>query len=337
MHLTKTKKSPFYQIIYEVDGKRTTISTKTTSKIEATKFFRKFKKEILQPDAKESNKLLSEFFCEYYGYVLASKSLKYSKSVKLSFSQLLNFTGELSLYELNVRMLEQFITESFVRSQSATHLYYRTLKAAFSKAVDWEYLFDNPFKKIKPPKQSRNFPTFITLDEFESIITHTGNEVMTTIFTIAFYTGMRLGELANMKWSWIDFQSKTIKILNHVSFNTKSKQARVIPMHLLVSESLQKMFNNLKPEKDDFVFSKTHKVKFNDDYISKSFKKTVRKANLGDGIHFHTLRHSFASGLVQKGVSLYVIKELLGHQDLKTTQIYSHLEQKHLFEAIFKL
>lgn len=68
--------------------------------------------------------------------------------------------------------------------------------------------------------------------------------------------------------------------------------------------------------------------------ISKQFKKIVRKSNLSDKIHFHTLRHSFASVLAQKGVSLYVIKELLGHEDLATTQIYSHLQQQNLRDAV---
>ncbi len=59
-----------------------------------------------------------------------------------------------------------------------------------------------------------------------------------------------------------------------------------------------------------------------------NLKKSVRAAELNDKIHFHSLRHSFASNLVQKGVSLYVVKELLGHEDIKTTQIYSHFSKK---------
>ena len=60
----------------------------------------------------------------------------------------------------------------------------------------------------------------------------------------------------------------------------------------------------------------------------------LRKAKLNDDIHFHTLRHSFASILVHRGVSLYVVKELLGHEDLSTTQIYSHLQKENLYSAI---
>ncbi len=75
-------------------------------------------------------------------------------------------------------------------------------------------------------------------------------------------------------------------------------------------------------------------IKLNEDYVSKNFKRAVRATGLNNNIHFHTLRHSFASRLAQKGVSLFVIKELLGHEDIKTTQIYSHLQTKNLAEAV---
>ena len=68
--------------------------------------------------------------------------------------------------------------------------------------------------------------------------------------------------------------------------------------------------------------------------MSKQFKKAVRDANLSEEYHFHTLRHSFASILAQRGVSLYVIKELLGHKDFSTTQKYAHLQAGNLAKAV---
>ena len=75
-------------------------------------------------------------------------------------------------------------------------------------------------------------------------------------------------------------------------------------------------------------------IKLNEDYASKKFKVAVREAGLNDNIHFHTLRHSFASRLIQKGASVFVVKELLGHEDIKTTQIYSHLQTQDLIDAV---
>ena len=87
-------------------------------------------------------------------------------------------------------------------------------------------------------------------------------------------------------------------------------------------------------DKNNYVFVRVPGIKLNENFISKQFKKSVRAAGLDDKIHFHTLRHSFASMLVQRGVSLYVVKDLLGHEDLSTTQIYSHLQKQNLMDAV---
>jgi site-specific recombinase XerD len=78
-------------------------------------------------------------------------------------------------------------------------------------------------------------------------------------------------------------------------------------------------------------------MKLNCEFISKQFKKVIRSAELNENIHFHSLRHSFASALVQRNVSLYAVKELLGHENIKTTQIYSHLQKDNLMYAVHSL
>ena len=147
---------------------------------------------------------------------------------------------------------------------------------------------------------------------------------------------MRLGELLNMRSSWIDFTQNIIITKNSTTFTTKSKKERIIPIHPKGLSILLKLNKTqpLDPSEDYFIFSHNQNIKFNEDFISKQFKKAVRAAKLNDQIHLHTLRHSFASNLVQKGASLYVVKELLGHEDIKTTQIYSHLTQSSLSNAV---
>ncbi len=85
---------------------------------------------------------------------------------------------------------------------------------------------------------------------------------------------------------------------------------------------------------NNYIFCRVMGIKLNEDYVSKKFKIAVRDAGINDNIHFHTLRHSFASRLIQKGASLFVVKELLGHEDIKTTQIYSHLQTQNLVDAV---
>jgi site-specific recombinase XerD len=146
---------------------------------------------------------------------------------------------------------------------------------------------------------------------------------------------MRLGEIVNMKWNWMDLDRGIITVLHDQNFANKGKKDRIIPMVNVVKDIfLKQSKDNTNLMTTGYVFIRIPGIKFNEDYISRKFKIAVRKSNLSDKIHFHTLRHSFASNLVQQGVDLYVVKELLGHEDVRTTQIYSHLQSENLFNAI---
>jgi integrase/recombinase XerD len=126
-----------------------------------------------------------------------------------------------------------------------------------------------------------------------------------------------------------------IKVENSNSFTTKNKKERIVPINKTLYNILIKRYPKIIDIKlNDYVFYRVKGISLNSFYVSKSFKKAVRKSGLDERIHFHSLRHSFASGLVQRGVSLYVVKELLGHQDITTTQIYSHIQNENLFDAV---
>ena len=345
MFLTKEKNSPYYQVVYFIHGKRTKKSTRKKTRTEAQKFMIEFAQRLESPNPPSeqlpevsktaSNILISKFRDEYVEYVQDSKSKHYIRSIKLSFKKLIDYAGDISLLELDLKTLDKFISYTYAKAPRAAALYYRTLKAAFSKAVIWEYLSSNPLKKIKAPKNAKKLPIFINEGELLVIIGNTEEQYLKDIFLAAFHTGMRQAELLNMKWNWIDFKNEIITVTNSETFTTKSKRERIIPISSTLKKCLTKRRNvNINTSNHDFVFTKTPGVKINEDYVSKKFKKVVRDLNLNDEIHFHTLRHSFASMLVQKGVSLYVVKELLGHEDLTTTQIYSHLQQQNLRDAV---
>ena len=336
MFISKATKSPFYQLIYEINGKRTSTSTKTKNLQEAYKFMAKFHNEFENQAVHKIKPItLSKFQDEYLEYLRITKSKHYIRSVKTSLKILIEFCGDVYLNCLDARTIDKFTTATFQRTQRGASLYYRTLKAAFSKAVLWNYLSENPFKKIKSPKVSKAFPVFISETELKAILEKTDEEFLKDIFTTAFYTGMRLGELLNMKWSWVDLVQSQITVQCSEHFTTKSKKERIIPFNNNIKIILMRRYPKvINIKNDDYVFSKYQGVKFNENFISKSFKASLRAAKLDEKIHFHTLRHSFASLLVQRGVSLYVVKELLGHESLTTTQIYSHLQQQNLRDAV---
>lgn len=192
----------------------------------------------------------------------------------------------------------------------------------------------NPFTKVKFPKLTKSFPAFISEDELLIILTNTPYQYLKDIFTVGFYTGLRLGELINMHWSWVDFSQNQIIVKCSENFLTKSKKERIVPMSDKVRLIIFNRFNFATHQPNEVVLYRIQGRKLHQETISRQFKQAVRKSYLNEKIHFHSLRHSFASLLAQKGVSLYIIKELLGHEDLATTQIYSHLHKQNLMDAV---
>lgn len=338
-YLIKNGKSPYWQVLCKGD-KITTVSTHTTNKKEAEKFLASYipqseQKSKSEPILKQTSIKLSSFFEEYKTYVSNTYSVKYlKKAVVPSFVSLQKHLLDMPLENISSRNIDQYISSVFSNSKYAASLYYRTLKAAFNKAVVWNYIEVNPFSKIKTPKTPTSLPVFISEAELIQILDKVENQLHKDIFTTAYYTGMRLNELLNMKWDWIDFKLNLIIIKNSDQFLTKTKQERVIPIHPRVEKILKSRSIFNKEKENQFVFYRVPGVKLNGEFISKQFKKGVKAAKLNPKVHFHTLRHSFASTLVQRKVDIYTVQKLLGHNKIQTTQIYSHLQNENLSQAV---
>ncbi len=162
MFLTKDSKSPYYQLIYFVNGKRTKISTRTKDKAAAERFLANFHQ--VRPVRKEAVKdsiTLNDFADKYKAYVKKLYSQKYyEKAVIPSFNRLQSFLPNKEINLICSREVDDFISTTYSKAKYAASLYYRTLKAAFNKAVVWEYINTNPSKKLnhlKLPNHIRFF------------------------------------------------------------------------------------------------------------------------------------------------------------------------------------
>lgn len=335
MYLVKIKRSPYYQIVYKNNqGKMTTKSTNEKRKSDALIYLSEFKSHLFEKN-KVKNILLSEFHKEYMIYIKPKYSIKYVKSIDVAFNQFEKFIGKKYLNEIDHRQSEMFILKQYSKSKFMAAAFYRILKSVFTKAKDWKYISENPFKKFKLPKLPTTLPAFINYDQFCLIIENTKLQILKDIYSTAFYTGLRLGELINLKWNMIDFENGIITLRQSESFLTKNKRERTIPINKTLFEILIRIYNQQSNrEVKSFVFKKLNRLPINGDWVSKSFKRTVKEVGLDNKIHFHTLRHSFASNLIKSGVSVFVVKELLGHADIGTTQIYTHIKDESLIEAV---
>lgn len=337
MYLIKNKKSPFYQILFKNDsGKLTTKSTGKKNKSDALLVLSEFQKSR---NTKQQNKVITftAFRDEYLKVVAGSISQKYYKSLMVSFEKFLEYLADdIDLNKIKVKQCEGFINKVFESTKFMAATHYRNLKSVFAKAYKWNHISINPFKQFSLPKIPKKLPVFITADQLKIIVSKTKLPLMKDIFLTAFYTGLRLNELTNLTWQMIDFQNNILTLKHSDTFTTKGKSERVIP----INETLLKLLHDRKIKNRSsiqYVFNVGKNIPISGDYISQRFRESVRAAGLNDAFHFHTLRHSFASCLIQSGVSLYVVKELLGHKDFSTTQIYSHIQIKNLSDAVKKL
>jgi len=330
------KRGKYYHLEYfDEDGRLCRITTGERKKTDALNFLANFRRGI-----KRKSKLtfitLEQFRVKYYDYACQTMSENYCRNIESSFKFLgQHFSSDTPIKNIRMNQLESILLQKFQTAKFSSALTYRTIKSAFQKAVQWGYITHNPIKEIKLPKIPKSFPAFINNIELNLIVQNTKSGDLKDIFLTGYHSGMRLSEIINIKWSAINLSERTIIVQNSKTFTTKSKKERMIP----INGALATVLNNRIPKVlninlDEYVFCKYPGVPYLKDYVSKNFKRVVRTLKMSEKIHFHTLRHSTASNMVQAGVSLYVVKEILGHEDLSTTQIYSHLQKENLISAV---
>lgn len=257
------------------------------------------------------------------------------RSIRLSLSHLEKYFGSEALFSnITKPEAERFVKYLQRCAPRGVAVYLRTINAVLNKLMLWDIIQENPFKIIKLQKKQQESPVYLTQADLEKIIREIQNGAIRNIVLMAFNTGMRLNEIINLDWKSVNLNERIICV-GDKNFTTKGKNQRIIPMSDQVTEILlEQQKKRRKSKTTDIVFGKSNGCKITGNYVSKIFKKAVRLAGLNKDLHFHSLRHSAASHLVQNGVSIYTIKEILGHSSITTTQIYSHVDLNTLRFAI---
>lgn len=210
------------------------------------------------------------------------------------------------------------------------------IRHMLNKAKEWNYLDKTPtIKMLKLPNKAIRF---LSKEELDKILS-SASLWLKTIIILLVNTGIRKGELLSLKWEDVDFERK--QILIHAS---KTNNYRIIPMNDDVYKTLLMLKDSYiptyvdrciprQPKQMEYVICNEDGSKLKD--IHNGFYNISRKT--GIKIYPHILRHTFASLLVMNGVDLVTVKELLGHTQITTTMIYSHLSSQHKAIAIQKL
>lgn len=236
------------------------------------------------------------------------------------------------LMELYDRKLSR---NSVARKLSSLRSFYRYL---FNK----DLIKTNPFKYVTTPKKEKRLPRYLGVEELEIIFntpdlnTPLGQRDK-LILEVLYATGIRVGELVNIKLDDIDFYRKEIRIFG------KGSKERIDPfgdycleaINLFLNDGRRKILKKHHTDSNYLIINEKGK-KITTRGIEKIIDNVIKKASLKKHVSPHMLRHSFATHLLNEGCDILTVKELLGHESLESTQIYTHVSNERLREVYLK-
>jgi integrase len=328
------RQNGIYYLVQEVGGKKKWISTRSRYKQDALEFVRSFnerQKQVEEPKVAPIS--LREFIDQFLQYSEMVHTVKTNNAFRVTFGMLERYFGEVNLTEITTNELERFFTKRIKEASIYAARKDRiNLSSAFNKAVRDKLLRENPCHGIGKFRIPEKLPLFFSAEEFRILLAMIDKPDIRDLVEFACYTGLRQMELLTLRWEQVSL-SDGILILDNRMHTTKSKKIRTIPLNRKAQDIL---IRRKQISETEFVFTLNHKP-ITQNNITKIFKKYVIKAKLNSKLSFHSLRHTFASWLAQRGVSIYQVSKLLGHSSVNVTAIYAHLQTDNLREQVEKL
>ncbi len=213
-----------------------------------------------------------------------------------------------------------------------------SLRSFYNYLVEIKILDNNIFRSIRNPKVEKKLPNYLSIVEVEEILSNikedTNNDIRDKcLFELLYSTGIRVSEASNMSIKDIDINNKSIRVIG------KGNKERIVYYGSCLGDILHKYLkirdefniNNL-----DYLFINQKGGKLSRESIEYIIKKINKKYLIKHKISPHTLRHSFATHLLDNGADIRSVQELLGHESLNTTEVYTHVSNERLRNVYLK-
>ena len=287
--------------------------------------------------------MLIQYIAEYLEYLQAERGLAqntidaYRRDLT-SFCEFLYDTEFIDEFDLIKRMhINIYIKELHDKSYTPTSVTRKI--AAIRGWFRWinanEIINSDPSLCVELPKLTKKLPKVISISEIENIIHNNLNETELVMMELLYGAGLRVSELVNLELNNIDLDSRYVRCIG------KGSKERIIPIgekakkavksYLKIRELIIKKY---KLETKQFLLRENgHLMTRQDVYVFIRKQGELLKKHISP----HTLRHSFATHMLENGADLRVVQELLGHSDVSTTQLYTHVSKKRLKEVYFSI
>ena len=232
---------------------------------------------------------------------------------------LLTFTNK-NPEEINPEDIKLYLAEKLNDASAMTKiLFLSAIKYSFSTILKKDITLD-----IKRPKKEKKIPSVLSKEEIKNLIDSIQNKKSKLMISLIYAVGLRVSELTNLKTHDLDFTQKT----GHIR-QGKVRKDRIFNIPENLFEDLKQQAEKQKEKNQIYLFT-SFKGQMTTRNIQKIVSQTAKKIGIEKEVHPHTLRHSFATHLLENGTDIRSIQSLLGHSSLDTTQIYTHVSNEQI-------
>ena len=263
--------------------------------------------------------------------------LNYSDNTINSYSNDLNkiaiFFDKKSLLNLGVKDLERYLNTLSELAPATVSHNISSLKTFYNYFLKLDKIKYNPCDSIKQPKMGRHLPEYLTQDEIESLLDIEVDSPFSArnkaLLELMYATGLRISETINLEFKNLDLEYCIIRVMG------KGSKERIVPINDYAIKALESYIQEYRPslikdEVNNYLFLNNHGKMLTRQGVFKMLKIECLKKGIKKNISPHTIRHTFATHLLENGADLRIIQELLGHSDISTTQIYTHISNETL-------
>jgi len=282
------------------------------------------------------------FIKEYLAYLKLEKNLS-DNTIKSyqndlgAFKDFLNSKGIDDPGDITSQYLNDFfklLNELGLVGSSAAR-YFSSLKGFFLYLILNKYIVKNPIEKVSAPKVSKRLPGVLDVSEIEKILSIPDiNDKLglrdKAILELFYACGTRVSELINLKVNDLFLNDEVIRVLG------KGSKERLIPIGTSAISWVKEYLTKSRPllmkkmKSENYLFLNSRSTKLSRMGVWKIIDRYVKEADIKKDVHPHTFRHSFATHLLEGGADLRAVQEMLGHADISTTQIYTHIDRDYI-------
>jgi len=261
-------------------------------------------------------------------------SYKNDISSLLGFLETLGITDPSQVNKKEINSFFSSLSKTGLSSNSAAR-YYSSIKGFFRYLFIQNYIKENPMEKVSSPKLKKGLPLVLSVTEVDSILFRpdTSNVLGLrdkALLELLYACGVRVSELLGLKVSDLFFSEEMIRVFG------KGSKERLVPVGRSAVKWVKEYLIKSRPmlekkhKSENFLFLNPRGTKLSRMGIWKIVDKYVKDAGIKKEVHPHTFRHSFATHLLEGGADLRAVQEMLGHADISTTQIYTHIDREYI-------